>query len=222
MANRNLRSKTVLLGGLGTLVLIVTIVAVFRANLLLTLPSVRGLVDEAADADLTRVVVWSATVLVLYAIWAGRSTTIRETKSARRHDDVTEQDVFAESRQKPPEAVTASRRSITAEKLDSKIHRAKHGDAPAMDAVRTELERIAVAAVMHRDGLEEAAARSAVERGTWTDAHLPAAFLGSDTATSFRLLERLRLWLDPVAERDRRIEATVEAIRDTFRWGTAE
>lgn len=216
---KRLFSKTVLLGGLGTAVVLLTALLLLRSDLMLSLPQTRTLLQNVAETDQPKLVVALALLLLLYAVWSGRKTTITETKSETDERTV---DPFSAAQQHPPEKVTASRRPITSENLDRRIHRAIHGDRTEMKTVRNELTQIAVQALKHRDGLDTDAATTAIEQGTWTEEHLPAAFLASNGDEHFSLVDRLRLWLDPETERYRRIQQTVAAIRSTYSRGTVE
>ena len=217
--NRRLRSKVSLLGGLGVLTVAIVLLLLTRSSLFAGIAPVQTLVREAAGADVEMLVVWAASLLVGYAIWAGRSSTIRRLRSWSEADERDVEERFEATLETPPEVVTASRRAITNQKLDTKIEHAIQGDRVALRRVRSELARVASMAVAHRDGIDHSAAETAVDQGEWTDEHLPAAFLASDGAETFTVFERLRLWLDPAAERERRIRATVDTIGATYRWG---
>lgn len=219
ISRRRLLSKTVLLGGLGTLIVLLTAVILIRSDLLLAVPQAQSILQEVAEMDHNRLVVSVALLLLLYAIWSGRQTTIRETKTESAEPD---EDLFSTAQERPPEKVTASRRPVTNESVETTIKHAINGDHQALQRVRSNLESVAVKALMHRDGLDSNAAVAAVERGTWTDSHIAAAFLASNSHEPFSLLDRLRLWLDPVTERRRRITRTIEEIRSTYRWGPSK
>ncbi|MFC6974660.1 hypothetical protein ACFQL1_08155 [Halomicroarcula sp. GCM10025709] len=79
--------------------------------------------------------------------------------------------------------------------------------------MRTVVERLSeVATTAHAraaDG-ERSAAREAVRSGTWTDDRIAAAVLSPETP--FPVGARLRLWLDPERERERRLDRAVAAV----------
>lgn len=122
----------------------------------------------------------------------------------------------------PPETVTAPEETLTASAFDAAVERAADGDEGAATAVRDRLRSLAVArrSRAERDGdgtgSDPAAATESAERavatGAWTDDRTAAAFLSGPEGPVPSLGSRLRLWLDPEAERERRIRRAVEAI----------
>lgn len=75
--------------------------------------------------------------------------------------------------------------------------------------VRETLRTTAVEILVQQARMDRADARTAVERGTWTDDRVAASFLGTPNQS---LAARLRHWLDPERERERRIRRCVSAI----------
>jgi len=65
-------------------------------------------------------------------------------------------------------------------------------------------------AYAHANGCERAAARTAVRTASGPTTELAAATLADDGPTH-SLWSRLRLWLDPESERERRFDRTVRA-----------
>lgn len=102
--------------------------------------------------------------------------------------------------ERPPEAVHAESSSPPGSKFDRSIGK---GD------VRETLAETTVETLVRQAGTDRADARAAVEAGTWTDDPVAAAFLGAPTQP---LSARIRHWLDPAAERQRRVDRTVRAI----------
>ena len=103
----------------------------------------------------------------------------------------------------PPEPAQSST-ATTGQEFDDAIARTDR-DEEIQESLRT----TAVATLVQQSGFDPDRARTAVREGTWTDDRLAAAFVGSGP---FPLVSRLRAWLDPVAERRRRVERTLLAI----------
>jgi len=87
------------------------------------------------------------------------------------------------------------------------------GDERAGEAVDERLRGLVVARLT-REGYDRAAADRAVATGGWTDDRTAAAFLAGEGGPVPTLGSRLRLWLDPESERERRIRRTVAALDD--------
>lgn len=80
--------------------------------------------------------------------------------------------------------------------------------------LRSRLREAAVRTV-HRSGTATAEeAERAVERGTWTDDRVAAAFLGGEDAPGYPLRHRIRGWLRPDLAFETRFERTVDAVYD--------
>ncbi|QSG05264.1 DUF7269 family protein [Halapricum desulfuricans] len=110
--------------------------------------------------------------------------------------------------ERPPEAVNARTPSRPGRAFDRHIE----GDLDASDTderVREVLREAAIETLVRQDGMQPENARTAVDRGRWTDDRVAAAFLG---APAQPLGARLRRWLDPDRERRRRANRTIEAI----------
>ncbi|WP_436932767.1 DUF7269 family protein, partial [Halosimplex halobium] len=110
-----------------------------------------------------------------------------------------------------PETATAPEGTLAAGDLDESVERAVAGDERAREAVEDRLRRLAVARLT-RTGRDREAADRAVAEGTWTGDRTAAAFLSGADGPVATLGSRLRLWLDPKGERERRIERTVAAL----------
>ena len=115
-------------------------------------------------------------------------------------------------RERPPEAVTESEAPRHGAAFDRRVAGAVEGVRRQRASVRGRLRSTAVRTYARATGSDESAARRAVAAGTWTDDPTAAAFLAAPDGPAPSLVSRLRLWLDPVAERRRRIEATVDAV----------
>lgn len=115
----------------------------------------------------------------------------------------------------PPETVTAPHRTLTGRDFDAFVERATAGDERATERVRDRLRRLALARLA-RDGpnQDRDAAEAALASGEWTSDRTAAAFLSGDGGPVPSLRSRIGLWLDPAAERERRISRTVAAIEE--------
>jgi len=112
----------------------------------------------------------------------------------------------------PPERVTAETATPTAARLDAAIDRAIAGDDAALRGVRDRLGAATVDRLVRYAGYAPAAAEEAVATGTWTGDRVAAAFLSDERGPVYAFGSRLRLWIDPAAERRRRLSRTVGAI----------
>lgn len=92
--------------------------------------------------------------------------------------------------------------------LGADIERAIRDGGEAWRGVRSTLAETATTAYARRAGVPPAAAERAVREGRWTSDDLAAGVLASNLPYS----ARLRLWLVPERERQRRVERTVAAI----------
>jgi hypothetical protein len=110
-----------------------------------------------------------------------------------------------------PEAPATDRRPQPGDGLDGQLDLAVEGDETARRAVRETLRTHAVRRLVAAEGQDGAAAREAVESGTWTGDRLAAAYLGSGPLP---LSARVRAWLDPAAEQRRRVRRAVAAVEE--------
>jgi len=112
---------------------------------------------------------------------------------------------------RPPEGV-ASTAPRTAADLDAVVQRAVAGDDEAVSTVRDRLRELGTETLTRRTDDTGETPAERVESGTWTDDRTAAAFLADEAGPAFPLRSRLRLWLDPETERERRIRRTVAAV----------
>jgi hypothetical protein len=116
---------------------------------------------------------------------------------------------------RPPERAPRDDRVVGADVdrvLARRVAAGRAGDVrDAGRELRRSLRGLAVEAMVH-EGLDREAARGAVRRGDWTDDRAAAAFLGGAGAPSLPLRDRVRGWLDPDREFERRLDRTVAAI----------
>lgn len=110
---------------------------------------------------------------------------------------------------RPPEAVDETVGTRPGGTITHQVGRAVDGDTTAADTVRETLRTSALRALTRDPAVDRDAAEETIRAGTWTDDSVAAAYLGEPRPP---LSARLREWLDPEAERRRRIERTVTAI----------
>ncbi|WP_134670331.1 DUF7269 family protein [Halorussus marinus] len=200
-----------LLGGLGALLTAATAVVVFAPDV--AAEQVAAVAARLESRDPRRLLLALGAVVGLYAAWSARSG------SARPPAPVGPSAPF-EGVGDPPERVTAADRPRTGRTLDERVADAVAGDPAALASVRATLAGTAEAAHARRADCSPEAATRAVETGAWTADQTAAAFLATEGGPAFPLGARLRKWLDPEAERRRRIERTVAALEDPFDAGS--
>lgn len=113
----------------------------------------------------------------------------------------------------PEEVVDATPR--TAGDLDAAVESAIGGDDDALDAVRERLANLVAAGLDDRpadDPGRSPAASETIATGTWTTDRVAGAFLGGPDGPAQSLTARVRHWLAPERERERRITRTVRAV----------
>lgn len=184
------------LGGATLLLAIAIVGAVMVPEQVATVPAVRAAIDAAATLDSETIGLGGAvvvTALLLLALVVSRP-------------DSTGGDAFDALRTNPPETVAEDDSDRVGRVLDSAI---SESAAESSGVVKKRLRDIAEEQV-RRYGPEAQDPTVAVARGSWTDNRPAALFIGEQVQPT--LLERLRSWLDPDAERRRRIRATVAAL----------
>lgn len=205
-----MRARVSILGGLGALATLGAVAVLLDPGLADALP---GIGDLLESQDSERLLLGLGAVVATYAAWTARANSHESrptdgpaTRFARVGD--------------PPEEATAAKRTRTGESFDARVEAACAGDDDALRAVRSALAETAasVASARERTGNRSSIEpRRTVETGTWTDDDLAAAFLAGEEGPNFSLAARIREWLDPEAERRRRVERTVEAVRQSVR-----
>lgn len=201
-----MRVRVALFGVVGTLATLFAAGLLFAPDLIETVLPIDPLVTIAEATD-TRQLLLAGSVLVgLTLALAARSAT-RPTREGEGGD------AFDAATAEPPEAVTTARQRRTAEELQATIDEAVAGDEDALDAALARLRSTVADAYAQRTGCSIEDARQAVATGEWTDDRTAAAALARDDTLTFSLWSRLRLWLDPEAERRRRLNRTVRAAR---------
>lgn len=195
-----------ILGGLGALATLAAGAVAYRPELVAGLPVVDALVETLPPE---RLLLALGLAVLATATWTARGGSSRSDSGARagpvdrfdRTDD-------------PPETVSAADRARTGGSFDARVGAACSGDDLALRMVRESLADTAASAVAGAGDRDPEAARRAVETGAWTDDRLAAAFLADEDGPDPPLAARLRAWLDPTAERRRRIERAVDALED--------
>jgi hypothetical protein len=201
-----MRVRVVLFGVVGTLATLFAAGLLFAPELLETLLPVAPLVT-LAEATNTR------QLLLLGSVLVGLTLTLAARSATRPTREGEGGDAFDAATAEPPEAVTTARQRRTAAELQATIDEAVAGDEEALDAALARLRGTVADAYAQRTGCSIEDARQAVATGEWTDDRTAAAALARDDTPTFSLWSRLRLWLDPEAERRRRLNRTVRAAR---------
>lgn len=192
------RNRSSVVGLLGLLVTTISAAFVLLPTLLSDSPAV-VLVTAVTDRNGELVLLLLAAGVGLVSLWVAR---------VRLGDD---DDEFERVAEMPPESVVADDDAVAGQQFDDLF-----ADASTAsewwheEQVVSTLTTTAIDVVSLTTTREEA--RVAIRQGTWTDDRLAAAMLGGVEGPRPSLWSRLRKWLDPVAERERRLRRTVCAI----------
>ena len=200
-----MRVRLAVFGTLGAAATLVGAILVLAPGLLLDIPPV-GMAISSLETGPKAVMTAAVTVVGLYVLAAARSSPVRQVST-----DSAAEKRFDAAATDPPEAVTADRRSLTGAGLDADVRIAIADGGQSLRAVRDLLRDLAVDAYTD-DPRRNDEARRAVETGAWTDDPHAAVFLAAEGGPTPSVLSRVRLWLSPERERERRIEATMGAI----------
>lgn len=184
-----MRVRTVV-GAVGLVVTLLGIVLVLVPGAVLSIHPITLATASIPTEDPATLLLVIGFVVGLVATVVSRSTTGTDATPIVEHD---------------PETVQTTGRPGPGRRFDRELDR-PDGDVAAIEEL---LRSTAIETLVQQAGLDHEAARDAVERGRWTDDRIAAALVGH---RSQPLLARLREWLDPVAERERRVRRTVEAI----------
>lgn len=202
--------RTRVLGGLGALATLAAIAVVVRPDLVEALPVVGSVLTSQPPERLLLVL---GLAVLAFAAWTARDGA----PGSRAGPEPRGSPAARFSRTgDPPEAASAADRARTGGSFDDRVAAACSGDDVALREVRETLADTAAGALARADDSPPEQARRAVEAGAWTDDRLAAAFLAGDDGPGFSLGARLREWLDPAAERRRRVERAVEAVADAL------
>jgi len=203
-----MRWRVAVFGTLGALATLGAAALVVAPDLLLSVPAVAGAVEGLSGTDPNAVMLAATLVVGVYVALAARSSaserTLTPVSDAQRR--------FDRAVGNPPEAVTAGRRTLTAADLDADVDAAVASGGDQLQAVRDLLADVAAGTYAETYHVTPEAGQAAIAAGTWTDDRVAAAFLGGADGPEASLLSRIRLWLTPERERERRIERTVAAL----------
>lgn len=197
-----MRPRVAAFGALGTVATLLAAAVAFAPDVVAGTGPLASLADALAAVNARHLLLAASGVVGLFLSVAGW----RAARTARGDGDG-----FDEATATPPEAVTTARQRRTATDLDGAFDDAVDGDTEARERVRERLRGTAARAYAHATGCQLDAARAAVRDGTWTDDRTAAAALADADGPTHSVGARLRLWLDPERERERRFTRTVAA-----------
>lgn len=198
-----MRLRVAVFGAVGTAATLLAAAIVFTPGLAESTQPLAGVADALADVDERQLLLVASLLVGVFVAVIGWNVT----QQTRRDSDV-----FDEATAGPPEAVTTARQRQTAADLDETFDAAIAGDSNAIEAVRDRLRETAASAYARSAECEMEAARTAVRQGEWTDDPTAAAVLSTSEGPTHSLWSRLRLWLDPESERERRFTSATQAI----------
>jgi hypothetical protein len=115
-------------------------------------------------------------------------------------------------RESQPEAATAAESAVVGATLDGFAAAAVASGGEEYERVRARLRESTVEAYALAADVPRERAEDYVGAGDWTTDATAARFLAGAGTAAWPLTARLRLWLDPEAERERRIARTVSAM----------
>lgn len=121
-------------------------------------------------------------------------------------------EAFDRLRETQPEAATAAESAVVGATLDGFAAAAVGTGGEEYERVRDRLRESTVGAYAVAADVPRERAEALVGAGEWTTDGTAARFLAGATTGEWPLTARLRLWLDPEAERERRIARTVSAM----------
>lgn len=197
------------LGGLGVLATLLGALAVAAPAAVAETAPLSTLVSAAAAVGPRDLFVAGSAALGLSLLRA--AVTSRESRLVSGSPAASRR--FAAVVADDPETATAPGGTLAATEFDETVDRAVGGDERAGEEVRERLRRLAVARLTREsEGRDRESADRAVAAGTWTDDRTAAAFLSEEGGPVATLGSRLRLWLDPDRERERRVRRTVAAL----------
>jgi len=197
-----MRPRILLFGALGTLVTVLAAVAVFASGVVEAIGPLAGLASALGEVDRRHLLLAASAVVGLFV----SAVSWRATAAGGG-----EADAFDAATAGPPESVTSARQHLTAAGIERDIDAAVRGNDGATRHVRDRLRETVTRAYARATGCSVAEARTAVRTGEWTDDRTAAATLADDDGPTHSLWSRLRLWLDPEGERQRRFDGTVRA-----------
>lgn len=206
-----MRARLAVAGGIGVVLTALAAAFVFAPRSLLEAGGLDALAALVADRDPQRLLLGLGVLVGLVAAaasWAGGSASTVADGPATR---------YAAAVDDPPEAVSATDRALAGDAFDVRVEAAVDGDDAALDWVRETLAETVVQAYARTNDCSLEEARRAVAAGAWTGDPTAAAFVGDEP--TFSVWARLREWLDPASERERRVRRTVAAVRSFVAGG---
>jgi hypothetical protein len=189
-----MNARTALFGTIGLLATALAALVVFDIAVTTTA------VAFANDVNGTVILALCGLALGLYglvAAWAAGPEAATET-------------TFDTAVDNPPESVAAPETALVGAATDANVEAALDRDEAAMSTLVDRLRATATETYALATDTDQQTANAAVSAGNWTDDDVAAALLAPDISQP--LLARLRLWLDPESERERRIRQTINEI----------
>lgn len=198
-----MRPRTALFGTFGLLATGVGAGLLFAPGLVRELGPIDGAVTAVGTVE-TATVGLAASALALLAFFVA----VRSQPTAEPVGGHSSVDSRFERATRPEQSIT-DKTPLAGSTLDADVEQAVEHGGEAFRDVRAALYETATSVYAERADVPESEAAAAVDRGVWTDDPVAARFLGQE---QLPLAMRLRRWLVPVRERERRIERTVVAI----------
>jgi hypothetical protein len=200
--------RDAVLGTAGAILTALSTVVVFVPEFVRSIGPVDALAGLLSGVGATVLLTLGTAVAAIYLAAIARAPTggPPDTRSVAERR-------FDRARVRPPEAVTADRRQVTAASVDADVDSAVETGGEELATLREALSRTAVEVYADRADVDTGPAREAVAAGTWTGDPTAAAFLAGDRGPGPDPRARLRLWLSPEHERRRRIDRTLAEIR---------
>jgi hypothetical protein len=144
--------------------------------------------------------------IALYAIWTARKRTVSPPPNVV---------------ETPPEEPAAE--PVIGRDLDASINdlatdlQARRVTRADTEPVKSELRDVAAGILCQTTQMSSTEAHDAVDGGGWTDNHTAAAFLATTDTEPYSLWQRIRWWILPGAEFERRVTQTIKELERTYR-----
>jgi hypothetical protein len=193
-------------GGIGTLAVAVAI-GIAPDRVVEAVPVLNPLVAATRDLGGQVVLAAASAAVGLVATYLSRR--------GRTSPDRATDPVLDARRTRPAETVTVDPGTVTGGAIQSAYDDVS--TAAELDAVAADLRETAVAVEEAVTGVDHRSAARRVEAGKWTDDAVAAAVLGEEAPLP--VTARLRAWLDPEAEVQRRLRRTVAAVETRLDGG---
>lgn len=190
-------------GAIGALLLGVGVVFMYEPALVETIEPLADLRARLQGVSTTYLLVTTGGLLAGYAVlaaWAAgsfNSTPVSGTDKTR----------YDAARETPPEAVVDESRTQIQE-LSSEAFQTVGTRPDEVANVQSRLQGTVYAALAVTEDDPDAAIHS----GNWTDSRLAATYLSEDDDLAPSVWSRLRMWLHPEQERQRRLEVTLAEV----------